>query len=63
MELATKAEFDETLKDEKLVVIMFTAPWCPPCQVIAPKFAELGDQSKDFAKLVSVDVDKNTKTS
>jgi len=39
-EIETKAEFDELLKESKLVVIDFTATWCPPCQMIAPKYAD-----------------------
>ena len=62
-ELATKAEFDEALKDDKLVVVDFTATWCPPCQMIAPKFAELSETVKDYATLVKVDVDANKETS
>ena len=61
--LATKAEFDEALKDDKLVVVDFTASWCPPCQMIAPKFAELAETVKDYAVLVKVDVDENGETS
>ena len=62
-QLATKAEFDEVLKDSKLVVVDFTATWCPPCQMIAPKFAELADQVAAEATLVKVDVDANAETS
>merc|ERR1712070_567024 len=62
-ELTTKAEFDETLKDEKLVVVDFTAAWCPPCQMIAPKFVELSETVNDYATLVKVDVDENGETS
>ena len=61
--LATKAEFDEVLKGDKLVVVDFTASWCPPCQMIAPKFAELAETVKDHAVLVKVDVDENGETS
>ena len=61
-QLATKAEFDECLKDSKLVVVDFTATWCPPCQMIAPKFAALADEVKDHATLVKVDVDANAET-
>ena len=61
-ELATKAEFDETLKDDKLVVVDFTAAWCPPCQMIGPKFAELATEMEGIAVLVKVDVDANADT-
>ena len=61
--LATKAEFDECLKDDKLVVVDFTASWCPPCQMIAPKFAEHAPKVEAYATLVKVDVDENGETS
>uniref|UniRef100_A0A7S3MX70 Thioredoxin n=1 Tax=Strombidium inclinatum TaxID=197538 RepID=A0A7S3MX70_9SPIT len=60
--IATKDEFDALLKTDKLVVVDFTASWCPPCQMIAPKFAELADQVTEKATLVKVDVDENADT-
>ena len=60
--LATKEEFDEALKDDKLVVVDFTASWCPPCQMIATKFAELATELEGTAVLVKVDVDDNADT-
>ncbi|KAL5486630.1 hypothetical protein EMCRGX_G019137 [Ephydatia muelleri] len=62
--LATKAEFDEALKNagSKLVVVDFTASWCGPCQMIAPKFEGFSETYKDVV-FYKVDVDQNTATS
>ena len=58
--LKTKEEYDACIGNpDKLVVVDFTASWCPPCQMIAPKFAELAEQLGDAAVLVKVDVDEN----
>merc|ERR1711939_778375 len=63
-ELATKADFDACLSEagDKLVVIDFTASWCPPCQMIKPKFEEHAAVVADYAILVKVDVDANAET-
>ena len=60
--LKTKAEFDEALKSDKLVVVDFTAAWCPPCQMIAPKYEELAKELDGQACLYKVDVDDNGET-
>merc|ERR1712063_128446 len=62
-ELKTKAEFDAELAEagEKLVVVDFTATWCPPCQMIKPKFHELAEKEGEVV-FVAVDVDENAET-
>ena len=61
-EIQTKAEFDEAIKGDKLVIVDFTATWCPPCQMIKPKFHELAEANSDSYTCVAVDVDANAET-
>ena len=57
--LKTKEDFDAKIQGDKLVVVDFTASWCPPCQMIAPKYEEHAGAVKDYASLYKVDVDEN----
>merc|ERR1711998_399895 len=63
VQLATKADFDEHLASAgpSLVVVDFTATWCPPCQRIAPVFVKLADEMAEVS-FVKVDVDENAET-
>ncbi|XP_010500182.1 PREDICTED: thioredoxin H5-like [Camelina sativa] len=44
-------------ESKKLIVIDFTASWCPPCRFIAPVFAEM---AKQFTNVVffKIDIDE-----
>ncbi|KAG7532995.1 Thioredoxin domain [Arabidopsis thaliana x Arabidopsis arenosa] len=57
----TVEEWTEKLKaaneSKKLIVIDFTATWCPPCRFIAPIFAELAKKHLDVV-FFKVDVDE-----
>jgi len=59
--LKTKADFDTCLRDNKTVIVDFTAKWCGPCKNIAPKFAALQPAFPDIA-FRKVDVDDNKET-
>ena len=61
IECKTKAEFDEHIKSDKLVVVDFSATWCPPCQMIKPKFHELAKKTAGVVFL-EIDVDDNAET-
>ncbi|CAA7013566.1 unnamed protein product [Microthlaspi erraticum] len=45
-------------ESNKLIVIDFTASWCPPCRMIAPIFAELAKKFISSAIFFKVDVDE-----
>jgi len=57
--LSTSAQWNSFLQNnkDKLVVVDFSAKWCGPCRMIAPKFAEMSTNFPSVA-FASVDVDE-----
>ncbi|CAK7346302.1 unnamed protein product [Dovyalis caffra] len=51
---AWKEQFEKGKESKKLIVVDFTAAWCPPCKMIAPIFAEL---AKKFPNVIFLKVD------
>ncbi|PWA28850.1 hypothetical protein CCH79_00012874, partial [Gambusia affinis] len=54
------AEFENILSQagNKLVVVDFTATWCPPCQMIGPIFVKMAeDPANNNVIFLKVDVD------
>ncbi|KAK9108929.1 hypothetical protein Sjap_016989 [Stephania japonica] len=49
--------FQRAIESKKLVVVDFTASWCPPCRMIAPVFAELAKKYPNVVFL-KIDVDE-----
>ena len=64
VEIKTKEEYDLVLQNNegRLLVIDFTATWCPPCQKIGPLFKELALTVNNMTTLAKVDVDDNSQT-
>jgi thioredoxin 1 len=52
-----KENFDEFTKQD--CVIDFWAPWCGPCQMMAPVFEELSEEISNF-KFGKVDTEENS---
>ncbi|KAH6558495.1 hypothetical protein KP509_1Z061000 [Ceratopteris richardii] len=51
-----EARMFEASTNSKLAVVYFTAPWCGPCRIIDPFFAELSEKYPN-AVFLKVDVD------
>ncbi|XP_075264529.1 thioredoxin-like [Convolutriloba macropyga] len=55
--LNTRKDFDGAVAFG-VTIVDFTASWCPPCRMIAPKFEEMSKQFTSI-KFIKVDVDEN----
>ncbi|XP_010459650.1 PREDICTED: thioredoxin H4-like [Camelina sativa] len=51
-------QLDKAKESNKLIVIDFTASWCPPCRMIAPIFTDLAKKFMSSAIFFKVDVDE-----
>ncbi|RKF59604.1 Thioredoxin-1 [Erysiphe neolycopersici] len=56
-EIKDKSKFDETIRNNKLVVVDAYATWCGPCRAVAP-FIELLSTNHPHAHFVRFDVEK-----
>jgi thioredoxin 2 len=57
------ADFERVVSGSDLpVVVDFWAPWCGPCQQMAPQFAQAAGALKGRALLVKVNSDDNPHT-
>ncbi|KAI0017624.1 thioredoxin-like protein [Xylariomycetidae sp. FL0641] len=57
--LATKADFEEAVKNNKMVVLDCFATWCGPCKAIAPIYANLSnDEANKDVFFAKIDVDE-----
>ena len=46
----TKDNFEElVVKNDKVVLLDFWAPWCGPCRMVSPLVDQIGEEHTDFA--------------
>jgi thioredoxin 2 len=60
---ATDADFANAVRTKQLVLVDLWAPWCGPCQMIAPILKKLAVEFAGRLKVVKVNVDENPQTS
>lgn len=53
-------EFKNEVEYKKgTVVVDFFATWCGPCKMLSPVYDSLGEELKEKAKFIKVDIDKS----
>ena len=55
----TQANFDQHIFSGGVVVVDFTAEWCPPCRLLAPMLERIAPTFAARAIFATVDADQN----
>ena len=52
--------FNQLIQSDTPVLVDFYADWCGPCKAMAPVIKDVADAVKGKARVVKVNIDKNT---
>ncbi len=58
----TDAQFEQTIKNNKIALLDFWAGWCGPCRALAPVIEEIAAEYNGKAFIGKLDVDANPLT-
>lgn len=61
MRIVNEEEFNEVLKENKVVLVDFFATWCGPCRMLSPILEEIKEENNGKFEIVKVDVDESEK--
>ena len=54
----TAQTFDETIRDNAVVLVDFWAPWCGPCRMVGPFIDQIAEAYAGKAAVCKVNVDE-----
>ena len=59
MKVVNEKEFNDIIKNKKVVLVDFFATWCGPCRMLSPILEEVSEETNGEYEIVKVDVDES----